>query len=74
MEEKRITKRYDNDYKIQALKLADEIDQGRAADELGIPKSTIYGQASAARKGDLDVGTVKHTPEEAMSLNEELVA
>ncbi len=43
MEEKRITKRYDNDYKIQALKLADEIDQGRAADELGIPKSTIYG-------------------------------
>ena len=33
---------YDLEYKIQALKLANEIGQAKAAAELGIPKSTVY--------------------------------
>ena len=34
-------KRYDNEYKVQAVKLAMEIGQTKAAHELGISKSAI---------------------------------
>ncbi len=33
---------YDLEYKIQAVKLANEIDQAKAAAELDISKNTIY--------------------------------
>ena len=33
---------YDLEYKIQAVKLANEIGQAKAATELGIPRSTVY--------------------------------
>ena len=33
---------YDLEYKIQAVKLANEIVQAKAATELGIPRSTVY--------------------------------
>ena len=33
---------YDLEYKIQAVKLANEISQTKAAAELGISKNTIY--------------------------------
>ncbi|MDL2302258.1 hypothetical protein LJC58_07880 [Lachnospiraceae bacterium OttesenSCG-928-D06] len=39
---KRITKTYDQKFKSQAVKLAQEIDGHKAADELGIPSGTIY--------------------------------
>ena len=35
-------RQYDQEYKIQAVKLAKEIGQAKAARELGIPKNTLY--------------------------------
>lgn len=46
---------YDNKYKAQAVKLAQEIGSHKAATELGIPDGAI------------------HTPNNALSLNEELI-
>ena len=36
------SKQYDQEYKVQAVKLAKEIGQAKAAKELGIPKNTLY--------------------------------
>ena len=36
-------RKYDYEYKVQAVKLAKEIGQAKAAKELGVPKNTIYG-------------------------------
>ena len=56
----RTQRKYDQEYKIQAVKLAKEIGGAKAAKELGIPEGT------------LDIGDGAHTPESAMSLAEEL--
>ena len=63
---------YDREYKVQAVKLAKEIGQAKAAQELGVPKNTLYGWMRASRQGDLDLGAGTQTPESAMTLNEEL--
>ena len=36
------SKQYDQEYKVQAVKLAKGIGQAKAAKELGIPKNTLY--------------------------------
>ena len=66
------SKHYDEEYKVQAVKLAKEIGQAKAAKELGIPKNTLYGWVRASRLGTLDLGAGTQTPESAMTLNEEL--
>ena len=66
-------RRYDHEYKIQAVKLAKEIGQAKAARELGIPKNTLYGWMRARRQGSLDLGAGTQTPDSAMTLNEELI-
>ena len=66
------SKQYDPEYKVQAVKLAKEIGQAKAARELGIPKNTLYGWVRANRLGALDLGVGTQTPESAMPLNEEL--
>ena len=66
------SKHYDQEYKVQAVKLAKEIGQAKAAKELGIPKNTLYGWVRASRLGTLDLGAGTQTPESAMTLNEEL--
>ena len=68
----RSQRKYDHEYKVQAVKLAKEIGGAKAAKELGIPEGTIHTWLSAARTGKLDIGTGSHTPESAMSLAEEL--
>ena len=68
----RSQRKYDHEYKVQAVKLAKEIGGAKAAKELGIPEGTIHTWLSAARTGKLDVGAGSHTPESAMSLAEEL--
>lgn len=65
-------KQYDREYKLQAIKLAKEIGQAKAAIELGIPKNTVYGWVRGIRLGKLDLGPGMQTPESAMTLNEEL--
>ena len=64
-------RKYDMDFKIQAVKLAKEIGGAKAAVESGIPENTMYAWTKAAREGRLDAGPGSHTPQTAMSLAEE---
>ena len=66
-------RQYDHEYKVQAVKLAKEIGQAKAATELGVPKNTLYGWVRANRLGNLDLGAGSQTPRSAMTLNEELL-
>lgn len=66
-------KQYDQEYKVQAVKLAKEIGQAKAAEELGIPRNTMYGWIRANRLGNLDLGAGSQTPQSAMTLNEEVI-
>lgn len=67
-------RKYDAEYKAQAVKLAQEMGSAaRAAEELGVPKDTMYGWLKATREGRLNVGSGVHTPENALTLNEELI-
>jgi len=73
MAQKRIIKSYDQEFKAQAVKLAQEIGGHKAADELGVPKGTIYAWLKAFKEGRLDAKEAIHTPNNAISLNEELI-
>ena len=70
---KRITKTYDQEFKSQAVKLAQEIGGRKAAEELGVPSGTIYAWVKAFKEGRLEAKTAVHTPSNALSLNEELI-
>ena len=37
-----MTRKYNHEYKVRAVKLAEEISVAKAAKELGIPERTIY--------------------------------
>ena len=63
-------KKYDRSYKERSVKLALEIGVKRAGEELKIPYGTLYGWVQAANNGDLDIE--ERTPENAMSLAEEI--
>ena len=52
----RTQRKYDQEYKIQAVKLAKEIGGAKAAKELGIPEGTIHTWLKAVRAGTLDIG------------------
>ena len=67
-------RKYEKEYKVQAVKLAKEIGAGKAARELGIPVDTLYGWQKAVREGRLEAGSGSQAPERAMSLAEELTA
>ena len=43
------------------------------ADELGISPNTLHGWIYAVRDGRLDIGAGAHTPDNALTLNEELI-
>ena len=66
-------RQYDHEYKVQAVKLAKEIGQAKAAKELGVSKNTMYGWVWANRLGNLDLGDGSQTPQSTMTLNEELI-
>ena len=65
-------RKYDHEYKVQAVKLAKEIGGAKAAKELGIPEGTVHTWLKAVRAGKLDIGEGSHTPASAMSLSEEI--
>ena len=67
------TRTYDMEYKAQAVKLAQEIGGHKAAEELGVPDGTIYCWVKAFKEGRLNVPSAVHTPDNALSLNEELI-
>ena len=64
-----MARKYDQEYKEQAAKLAQEIG---GAKELGIPEGTIYTWLKAARGGKLDIRAGEYIPNSAMSLAEEI--
>ena len=66
-------KSYDNEYKAQAVKLAQEIGGAKAAKELGVPDGTIYCWIKAFKEGRLSAAEATHIPENALSLNDELI-
>ena len=66
-------KTYDNEFKAQAVKLAQEIGGHKAASELGIPKGTIYTWIKTFKEGRLSANEAVHTPNNALSLNDELI-
>ena len=55
-----MARKYDHEYKVQAVKLAKEIGGAKAAKELGIPKGTIHTWLKAVRSGTLDIGEVPY--------------
>ncbi len=66
-------RKYNTEYKVQAVKLSNEIGSSKAAVELGIPVDTLYGWVRAVKEGRLDIGGGAHTPQTAMSLAEEFL-
>ena len=73
MAQKRIPKSYDQEFKSQAVKLAQEIGGHKAATELGVPSGTIYAWIKAFKEGRLVAKEAAHTPNNALTLNEELI-
>jgi len=67
-------KKYDREYKFQAVKLSKEIGSAKAAAELGIPVDTLYSWQKAVREGRLETGAGMRTPQESMTLAEEVTA
>ena len=68
MSTKRTQKSYDNEFKAQAVKLAQEIGGHKAAKELGVPDGTIYCWIKAFKEGRLSANEAVHTPKTALSL------
>ena len=64
-------KQYENEYKMQAVKLAKKIGAVNAANELQIPVNTLYGWIRKARIGSLDIGCGERSPEESLNIAEE---
>lgn len=64
-------RQYDNDFKVQAVKLAKEIGTEKAAKELNVPSNTLYGWVKKAKVGGLDIGLGERNPEDALNIAEE---
>lgn len=67
-----MARRYEETYKVEAVKLAREIGGSRAAKELGIPEGTIHTWMKKTRDGELNIGDGSQTPASAMNLAEEI--
>ena len=59
---------YDEEFKIQAVKLGREIGFSKAAIELGVNVDTLYGWNKRAKDARLDLEPGTQTPDTAMSL------
>ena len=64
-------KQYENEYKVQAVKLARKIGAVNAANELQIPVNTLYGWIKKAKSGSLDIGCGERSLEESLNIAEE---
>lgn len=69
-----ITNRKSNyEFNVQAVKLAQEIGQVKAAKELGIFRNTMYIWTHAYQLGYMALGCGTQTPQSVLSLYEEFV-
>ena len=64
-------KQYDEEFKKQAIKLAKEVGNTAAANELGVPKGTWMRKS---RSGEIDTGSGTREPEESLNLAQQLQA
>ena len=62
---------YDEEYKVQAIKLAKNLGSAKAAEELQIPVNTLYGWIQKVKTAELDIGCGERSPEEALSVAKE---
>lgn len=69
---KRETRSYSEEYKKDAVKLARDIGNKAAADELDIPLGTLNGWIYKVKSGDIDLGMGTQTPQAALTLSTEL--
>ena len=60
-------RQYDEEFKKQAVKLAKEIGNKAAAEELGIPKGTLGTWLNRARAGEIDTGAGTRSPDESLN-------
>lgn len=67
-------KKYDEEFKKQAIKLAKEIGNKAAADELSIPKGTLGTWLRKARSGEIDTGSGTRCPEDSLNIAQQLQA
>ena len=65
-------KQYDDEFKKQAIKLAKEVGNTAAANELGVPKGTLGTWIRKARSGEIDTGSGSREPEESLNLAQQL--
>ena len=64
---------YDQEYRIQAVRLAQEMGSAAAARELGLSRNTLYTWVKRVKDGTLDIGNGAHKPAEARTLKEQLI-
>lgn len=64
-------RQYDEDFKVQAVKLAKEIGTEKAAKELNVPSNTLYGWVKKAKLGGHDIGTGERSPEDVLNIAQE---
>ena len=63
---------YDEEYKVQAIKLAKNLGSAKAAaEELQIPVNTLYGWIQKVKTAELDIGCGERSPEGALSIAKE---
>jgi len=67
-------RQYDEEFKKQAVKLAMEVGNKAAADELGIPKGTLGTWQHKAKVGEIDTGSGTRSPEDSLNLAQQLLA
>ena len=67
-------KHYDEEFKKNAIKLAKEVGNTGAAEELGIPKGTLGTWIKKAKAGEIDTGTGSRSLEETLNLAQQLQA
>ena len=67
-------RRYGEEFKKEAVKLAKEIGNKEAAEELDIPRGTLGTWVRQARVGEIDTGKGTRSPEEALDLVQQLQA
>jgi len=65
---KREQRKYTEEYKIEAIKLARQLkDNKKAAMELGLPESTLNTWVKKAKHGEIDTGKATQTPDTAIT-------
>ena len=67
-------RQYDEEFKKQAVKLAKEVGNKAAAEELGIPKGTLGTWLNRAHAGEIDTGAGTRSPEKSLNIARQLQA